>query len=570
VARAWDENGNPVDTAPKAWDANGNPVQTGVAPTTPPPDTGGLPPGTVTKYWDGKAHSVPGPDAELQGPGSAALLPLGAGMAVAPLRTAASYALGAAASKIPAAVASLTGSDYLEQHPNVNKALETGAAVAGAVAGDRGMSALGRSVAEGLANSALGTTAKTRQWGTNPGKQVLAETNGVTMPNVTQSARERLGQIGDVKQAQIDQAPPVSLDGPRATLQQAWAKAVKEKNGALADQLKPMISSLYVDPFTGQEIPSSIPAGEAYDLLHGFKDQHTNFVEGRTNAANDTAKATWASLRNAIREAAPDTAALDERMQNLIPARDLAVKAGNKAGMVETGVDRATRPTGGLAATLFGLHEAGVPGAAAAMAIQEGLSSPPGKMALARALYGGVGGPKIAAPEMPQQRIAAPPDTSGPVPPEVRDFRNATAGFRDQKQLPAASSQIGVSGTTVPDATAFRAPRNTGGQNLLLPPVPGEPPLNVSGPSSREVVGENPNPWPPRGATEKMLSPEVLSRRGAAVPSQQGIAPDLASPGGLRLVLRNGQPYWRDSSGAESPALPPVNRSAGPPPIPPQ
>lgn len=88
------------------------------------------------------------------------------------------------------------------------------------------------------------------------------------------------------------------------------------------------------------------------------------------------------------------------------------------------------------------------------------------------------------------RQIAAPADTSGPVPAAVRDFKSVGSPYAPtQKLLPAATSKIDVSGTIVPDtlgaATGGRhaysnpAEPTRWPQKLLMAPQPGQPPINV-------------------------------------------------------------------------------------------
>ncbi len=263
----------------------------------------------------------------------------------------------------------------------------------------------------------------------------------------------------------VEQANPVSLASPRQRLAGGESLASRQNDPLLSGEVRPMQATLRNRFDTGEAIPETVPARDALDLLRGFGNQHVRFVEGRTNTANDLAKGTWADLRNSIRERAPETAAIDERISNLIPARDLATRAQNLPGSVETGVSRLTRPTGGLIPMLAGFHAGGPVGGAAVMGAQEALSSPAVKMAMARGLFRGVGGERLSVPSMPLRQISGPADTSGPLPRGVADFRSAGA---ENPQAPRALLGGATPGQKTPLVTP--PPADTSG------PIPNAPP----------------------------------------------------------------------------------------------
>lgn len=92
-----------------------------------------------------------------------------------------------------------------------------------------------------------------------------------------------------------------------------------------------------------------------------------------------------------------------------------------------------------------------------------------------------------------------------PMPQWIQDLRNV-GRYPERLALPPASSQIGVSGTTVPDILG-RSPRGKGGPvGLLSAPQPGQPPLNIlpTGPGAIGPAGTVPElsyetPYPLEG-----------------------------------------------------------------------
>ncbi len=474
-----------------------------------------------------------------------------------------------------------------------------------------GARALGRAVAKGFANSALGTTAKTRAFDTNPGEAALQETTGVRPSKVAESAGQRMAAITPVKERYVAQSNPVSLEGPRQILADGQALAARQNNKTLQGELASMQESLSRNFATGEEYPDTVPASDALDLLRGFGNEHVRFIQGRTSQANDIAKRAWGSLRNAIRENAPETAALDKRTSNLVPARDLAVRADNLAGPVETGVNRMTRPTGGMIPAIAATIHGGPLAGAATLAGQEALTSPTVKMGIARGLWRGVGGERLSAPDMPMAQIAAPVDASGSLPQAVADFRSAGAPnpLPQPKLLPAATSPIGVSGTIAPDISgnARRAARrmNAGprqlpaamsgigvsgtpvpdiiargrrgtGQGLLPPPAPGQPPLNIlpRGPAGAEpAIGpagtvplrstEAPIPLPPISSDPNY--PGYVAAPEPQAPPPAAIPPAVVAPPPLTPPKPNGLPAPRPTIPQPEPTPEPVMVKPGQP-----
>ena len=128
-------------------------------------------------------------------------------------------------------------------------------------------------------------------------------------------------------------------------------------------------------------------------------------------------------------------------------------------------------------------------------------------------------------PQPGPKSIAAPPDTSGPVP-GAGDFASVGSEFAPKiKLLPAASSQVGVSGTTVPDIVGRSARGKGGPQGLLPPPQAGQPPINVQpsgpgaiGPSGTTPLRSTEAPIPAEGVRGGRMADVVRSRTGNEAP----------------------------------------------------
>lgn len=308
--------------------------------------------------------------------------------------------------------------------PGVTAAAEDVGGLLGSKAGYEGLTWLGQRVAQGLSSSALGVTPAGRQFGKEAGRAVLEETKGIRPKTIRGSAKERLSALSQAKDAELASAGPVSLDPARRALTAAKAVAEKKGNATLYEELSRMEPNLYGNQVTGQPYGNRVPADQALDILQGFADEHTRFIEGRTTRGNDAAKDVWGTLRDSIRKAAPASEALDRRMSNLADVPKMATKASNRAGIVETGVDKATRSTGGLAAAIAATMAGGPKAGAAALMAQESLNQSATKMALARALWRASRGNRVGVPtpihqmSAPVAPVAAPagPPAAGTVP----------------------------------------------------------------------------------------------------------------------------------------------------------
>lgn len=316
------------------------------------------------------------------------LSPLAAPAAfMAPITTAGGAIAGYGAQKLGEYGASALGAS-----PDTSQLTGDVAGLIGGIGGAKVAKSAGGAVAEGLANSALGTTAKNRQFNSNPGRAALIETSGNSPEAVSESARGRIQTLTPQMEQLVKQSGPIDLSAPRGRIASGKDLAIKQNDPTLHRELEPMGETLDQNFSTGQPYERSVPAPTALDLRRGFSNQHVRWVQGRTGGANDVAKGAYSDITDAIHKGAPGTEELDSRVHNLIPVRDLGTKASLHAGPIETGVNRMTRPTGGLLPTIAGFLHGGPIGGAAVMAGQEALGMPTVKMALARGIHRGVAG----------------------------------------------------------------------------------------------------------------------------------------------------------------------------------
>lgn len=324
----------------------------------------------------------------------------GAGKALTP------FAIPAAVAS-PVAALTAAGAGYLGQKggeaaaqhfgasPETTRAVGDVAALPAAMAGGKAGGVLSRA-AEPLAESALGIRGSARAYGATPGKAILQETSGLRPSAVADSAGKRISALSSDLDQTVSKGGLVDLSPARGVVNDAQALAQRENTPTIARQLRPLEDSVTTD-MAGNPIPSQIPARQALDLKRGVGKEHATFrpeIHGDVNAAG---KRVYGALNEGIHDAAPGSADLDQRISSLIPVQRRAALTDLNAGPAARIIDRATRPTGGLAAPLFAFHAGGVPAAALTTIAQEALSSPAFKMALARGSYG-AGQPLSAVP----------------------------------------------------------------------------------------------------------------------------------------------------------------------------
>lgn len=257
--------------------------------------------------------------------------------------------------------------------------------------------AVSRGVARPLVKSALSLPGRTERYGATPAQAALEETSGIRPSTIRASATAKLDELNrELERLASASKNTADLTAARRVITDEIAK-VKAANG-IATDLAPMEDQLTTarPGFGGAVTPSGEVAAQQHpmDFLRmkrQFGSDFTKFdaaVPLKDSTRNVGNKA-YHKLSSEFDRAVPEGAGINQRSQSLIPVKEGAQRADERVGAVQRAVDRSTRPTGGLAATLFGLQAAGLPGAVTAMTLQEALASPTVRMALARMFHGG-------------------------------------------------------------------------------------------------------------------------------------------------------------------------------------
>lgn len=283
--------------------------------------------------------------------------------------------------------------------------------------------------------SALKLPGRTERYGATPARAALEETSGITPTAVKNSAEQRLNELARDVEAKAQQAErrgvTLELTAPRNVVQGAITKEAGA-NGLVGD-LTSMQDQL-VTPRPGFQGRTEYPAGSATPITIGqspsgilgpggqpvtrptvipgrapdpvisAQQSPTDYLAMKRQFGKDWTKfdhavplksntlrignEAYGAMAGEFNSNIPDAKLINQKMQSLIPVRDAAQRAEESAGPMERAVDRMTRPTGGAAATLMGLHAGGMGGALSALGLQEALSSPTVRLAIARAMYG--------------------------------------------------------------------------------------------------------------------------------------------------------------------------------------
>jgi hypothetical protein len=320
-------------------------------------------------------------------------------VAAAPLTAAGATAGGMAGSALGGRIA-----HRYNASPDVERLSSDVGSIPGAIIGGKGTQLAGRAVAEGAMNSAVGAGIRAKGFGARPGYGALTETSGIKPSTMQSSAEQRIGDINAPYEAHIANAPPVSLARPLARVN---GLIDSTRNPETVAGATPFRDSLLGNRVTGIPYGPTVPASEALDIRRNLGDIVNWRPQEQIPPAQGAGRSAYGELGDVIHEAAPGTKDLATRMHNLIPFAKRAGMADLQAGPIETGFNRATRPTGGLIPAMLAAGRFGPVGAVGELAGQEALGQPEVKAAIARGLWRGVGGERLQPPEMPQLRIPA-------------------------------------------------------------------------------------------------------------------------------------------------------------------
>lgn len=262
-----------------------------------------------------------------------------------------------------------------------------------------------KATAKPFVKSALGLPGKAERHGATPATAALEHTKGLTPEAIKESAVAQLNTLG----AELENLARTSRGAPDLTAaRKVIADAIDEvarSNGSpdelirMREQLtkaKPGFQGIVTQ--AGDIAPVQYPT-DFLSLKRQFGKDWTKF-DANIPLKSDTRKVgnqAYHEMSTEFNREVPGAQPINQKMQSLVPVKEGAQRAGERVGPLERSVDRATRPTGGMLPTLFGMQAGGPAVALAVLAMQEGLSSPTVKMAIARSLFGAGKGVKSPA-----------------------------------------------------------------------------------------------------------------------------------------------------------------------------
>lgn len=268
----------------------------------------------------------------------------------------------------------------------------TGAA-AGALTGALGEGM--RAAAPGVAEKALGMRGTDRAFGKTPGRAILDETSGVRPESVAASAKAKIGELTPQLESAVAASPAMaSLKPARDVLSEAASRAASHNAEGLHGQIGNMAKTIGQRFDTGAPIPEILPPRELLDLKRGFSEENLNWNPDRRDAALSAGRRAYGALDKSLDQAVPKAAPLNQRISSLIPTMRRGEAMARAEGAGPRVMERIARPTGALTGAIgggmLGYRQGGATGAAEGaglgLILPELMTSPTGRMALARAL----------------------------------------------------------------------------------------------------------------------------------------------------------------------------------------
>jgi hypothetical protein len=185
-----------------------------------------------------------------------------------------------------------------------------------------------------------------------------------------------------------------SLAPARDILSEALGKATAQNAEGLHGQIGGMQDFLSRRFGNREPIPENVTPRDLLNLKRGFSEEHLGWNPDRRDAALSTGRRAYGALDSELDRSVPEAAGLNQRISSLIPTvrRGEAMARGEGAG--PRIMERIARPTGALTGAIgggmLGYRQGGATGAAEGaglgLILPELMTSPTGRMALARAL----------------------------------------------------------------------------------------------------------------------------------------------------------------------------------------
>jgi hypothetical protein len=197
-----------------------------------------------------------------------------------------------------------------------------------------------------------------------------------------------------------EEAPPfvpnasASLAPARSILSEALGKATAQNAEGLHGQIGGMQDFLSRRFGNGEPIPENVTPRDLLNLKRGFSEEHLGWNPDRRDAALSSGRRAYGALDSELDRAVPEAAGLNQRISSLVPTVRRGEAMARGEGATPRIMERIARPTGALTGAIgggmFGYQHGGTTGAAEGaglgLILPELMSSPTGRMILARGL----------------------------------------------------------------------------------------------------------------------------------------------------------------------------------------
>src|SRR5437660_2993403 len=226
-------------------------------------------------------------------------------------------------------------------------------AVLGGVTGIGGE--VGRAVAPGLAESALGVGKKLKGFGRTPGEAALKETAGLRPATIAESARDKLSALTSQLEAHAAKSTVPTTTAPAvAVVDQEIHKAMQKNSKSLYDQLTSIREQLTTDLFSGKPHGAAIPASKLLNLKRGIGDLEKSWNPEQAGALKGIVRKVYRAMDDELDRAVPAGKGINQRISSLIPVASRAESTARGADLGQRVMHRVGAHTGALVGAAAG------------------------------------------------------------------------------------------------------------------------------------------------------------------------------------------------------------------------
>jgi hypothetical protein len=271
-------------------------------------------------------------------------------------------------------------------------------------AGGGALDEAAQALAPKLAESALHISDRMRGRGRQIGQAALDETSGIRPTTVARQSRNQIGDLTSQMEDAVHQATQQGATGSTVGAHNVLDDAIQNlpRNArSVADRMNNLHELLDLRPAGSVgPVPSTYSPDELLEMKRGIGQEMKTWPPEwqKLDVVKSVQQRLYGAIDSELDRIVPGNAELNQRISNLIPAKQQASKLSQGAPLSQRVAHRMAAHTGALAASGFGgvagYREGGLPGAVIGstmgLAIPEIVASPSGQMAAARALRAGL------------------------------------------------------------------------------------------------------------------------------------------------------------------------------------